>query len=141
MEPDDRVIVRVESDPRRKGVYRIVLNDGHSFAVHEDVLVRFRLVKGATVSEQAEREALEEDGRQRAYRDAVLYLGRAMRSAGEVRARLQAKGHAPDVIDRVMERLEEQGLVDDAAYAEALAGQRFRPVSYTHLMLSTSYSV
>jgi len=124
MKPDDRVITKVEAEPRHKGRYRIEINGTYAFTVHEDVLVRFRLVKGASLPGELQREVLEEEERQAAYRAAIRYIGRAMRSAEEVRSKLESLGHAPDMIRLVIERLKEQGYVNDAAYAAALASQR-----------------
>jgi regulatory protein len=121
---DDRIVAKVVADSRRKGVYRIELDDGRTFDVHEDVLVRFRLVKGVRVSAALLDGVLEEARLQQAYRDALRFLGRAMRSAGEVRAKLEAKGHEPDVIDDVLKRLKGERLVDDEAFAETLARER-----------------
>jgi regulatory protein len=124
MGPDDRVITKVEAEPRTKGRYRIDINGTYAFTVHEDVLVRFRLVKGASLPEELQREVMEEEERQAAYRAAIRYIGRAMRSAGEVRSKLESLGYAPEWIRHAIERLKEQGYVNDAAYAAALANQR-----------------
>lgn len=126
MEAQERIITKVEAEPRRPGRYRVEVDGERTLSVHEDVVVKFRLVKGARLSAETERAVLEEEERQMAYRCAIRYIGRAMRSAGEVRDKLAAKGYAPELVRHVLERLRDQGYVDDAAYAHALAAQRLR---------------
>lgn len=126
MEANDRVITKVEAESRRTGRYRIEVDGEYAFSVHEDVVVKFRLVKGASLSVELQEDVLAEEERQAAYRYAIRYIGRAMRSGKEVRDKLKEKGYGPALIRHVVERLQEQGFVDDAAYAEALANQRLK---------------
>ena len=55
---------------------------------------------------------------------AYRYLGHRDRTAAEVRARLEAKGVEPPVVDEVVEELSRQGYVDDARYAKRFAEDR-----------------
>lgn len=126
MDGQNREITKVEADSRRSGRYRIHVNGEYAFTVHEDVVVKFRLIKGATLPDSLEREVLKEEEQMAAYRYAVRYIGKAMRSAKEVRDKLKEKGYSPDIVDEVLKRLNEQRFVDDAAYANALATQRLK---------------
>lgn len=123
---EEPVITTVEAVKRPPGRYRIETSDGETFTVHEDVLVKYRLIKGAVLSEELRGEVLVEEELQAAYRYAIRYLGRAMRSGKQIRDKLKEKGYAPELIRQVLARLTEQKLVDDAAYAAALASQRLR---------------
>lgn len=69
--------------------------------------------------------AQKEQDAQREYRTAMdkamTYLGRRARSAKQMRTYLLGKGIKEDVVEKVMERLEEYGYIDDAAFARQLA--------------------
>jgi len=65
-----------------------------------------------------------EDRLQHAFDLAYRYLGHRDRTAAEVRARLEAKGVEPPVVDEVVEELSRQGYVDDARYAKRFAEDR-----------------
>lgn len=56
---------------------------------------------------------------------ALTLLDHADRSSGELRARLEARGYPTSAIEAVVARLSEVGLVNDRAYAFALARTRF----------------
>lgn len=118
------IITKVEAVKRQPGRYRIEVNGEEAFTVHEDVLVKFRLIKGAVLTDALQRDVLAEEEQHAAYRHAVRYLGRAMRSSKQIRDKLQEKGYAPGLIRQVIQQLTDQGYVDDAAYAAALARQR-----------------
>ena len=57
----------------------------------------------------------------RAYTDALKLLGRRELSEARLRQRLTRRKHGPDAIDAAVDRLREEGSVDDARVAEAIA--------------------
>jgi regulatory protein len=59
-----------------------------------------------------------EEQRPLAQESALRLLGVRERSAAELRTRLRQKGFAPDVVEGVLERLRENGLQDDARFAD-----------------------
>ena len=65
-----------------------------------------------------------EDRLQHALDLAYRYLGHRDRTVAEVRARLEAKGVEPPVVDEALEELSRQGYLDDARYARRFAEDR-----------------
>jgi regulatory protein len=65
-----------------------------------------------------------EDRLQHALDLAYRYLGHRDRTVAEVRARLEAKGVEPSVVDQALEELTRQGYLDDARYARRFAEDR-----------------
>ena len=64
---------------------------------------------------------------ERCREDALRLLERQRRTRADLARRLVDRGHAPAVVDAVLARLAEVGLVDDAEYARAwLAGRLHR---------------
>ena len=55
---------------------------------------------------------------------AIGLLARREYARAEIQARLLARGHPRDEIDRVLEELERAGLLSDARYAHAVVAQR-----------------
>ncbi len=66
---------------------------------------------------QLRRETSEEVALNNAYR----LLAQRARSREEIRQRLQRKGHDPETVAAVLDRLQSEGLIDDAAFAAAFA--------------------
>lgn len=66
------------------------------------------------------------DEEQKAYERALNYLSYRPRSEMEIRRNLYKKGVDGEVIDRVIERLAQAGLLDDAAFARYWVDNRVR---------------
>ncbi|MEG0267343.1 MAG: RecX family transcriptional regulator, partial [Carnobacterium sp.] len=82
------------------------------------ILVKHALYKGMEISEDFRDELESEDGFRKAYTRSLNYLNYGLRSEKEVRDDL-AKHEFSDVADEVIEKLEEQGYLDDLMYAES----------------------
>ena len=69
------------------------------------------------------------DEAHKAHESALRYLDYRPRSIDEIRRHLKGKGFEPDVIDEVVERLADVGLLDDRAFARYWLENRadFRP--------------
>ncbi|WP_234404956.1 regulatory protein RecX [Paenibacillus bouchesdurhonensis] len=116
-------ITRVEALKRPKFRYRIHFGS-YSIEVHEDVMIKYRMIKGTAFAKVDLEEIIAADERQRSYGDALLYLSRKPRTAYEIALRLGEKGWSEDTVSDVIHRLMQEKLVDDAAYAQEWARQR-----------------
>ena len=83
------------------------------------------------LSEDRIKALAQSDSYQRCYNAALLYLSYRPRSEPELRERLHKRGFDDDSTAKVITRLREQGLVDDAAFARFWTENRdyFRPRS------------
>ncbi|WP_281887532.1 RecX family transcriptional regulator [Paenibacillus sp. YYML68] len=117
-------ITLIERQPRTRHRYNIHLDGVYAFSVHEDLMIRYRLLKGAVVeSEELERLLVDEE-RHKAYLSAVRLLSSRLRSEHELRARLMEKEFESSIIDHCLDRLRSEGYLNDALFAEQLAKQR-----------------
>ncbi|GGH18078.1 regulatory protein RecX [Paenibacillus segetis] len=121
----DLTITSVQLLKRPKFRYRIFFGP-YALDVHEDVMIRYRMIQGAIFTKNDLEEIVSADERQRGYADALLYLSRKPRTAHEISLRLAEKGWSPETIKEVIERLASEGFIDDAAYALEWAGQRVK---------------
>src|SRR5699024_4576626 len=94
-----------------------------------DVLVRFQLTKGQSLSDEDIDAITEEESSQRAYVQAVRYLSYRMRSIQEMEDYLKKKAIDRKRIEQVMVRLIEEKLLDDNAFAKAYVRDRIRQTS------------
>jgi regulatory protein len=78
-----------------------------------------------------------EDGRERAYQQAMLFLSYRARSESEIRQNLGKHEFPQDVIEQTLERLRENQLADDNQFARAWVENRntFRPRSRRALQM------
>jgi len=124
------VVTAVEQEAKKRGFYRICCKaasgdgDGPELSVHEDILIRHKLFKGAALDEAMLRIIMKEDGRQRAYAAGLAYLGYKPRTRKELERYLARKSFDEEDARLAVERLEREGYIDDRAYAQAFAHQR-----------------
>lgn len=125
--PEDMDLEITSVQLMKRPQYRYLISFGaYSLEVHEDVMIKYRMIKGAFFNKAELMEIVLADERQRVYSDAVQYLSRKFRTRYEIAMRMGEKGWSEEVIHDVLDRLTEEGLVDDALYAQEWAGQRVK---------------
>ena len=72
---------------------------------------------GQELAESAVEALSKADLRQRCYNTPTRFLGYRPRSESEIRQRLVRHGYDADTIEKTLDRLKEQGLADDSAFA------------------------
>jgi regulatory protein len=115
-----------KKNPNRVNVYI----DGHfGFGIHKSLAAELQ-VGQALSPEQIEDLALR-DEEQKAYLKALRYVSRRPHAEREIRDKLTRNGVPADICERVIKRLRDASLVDDAAFAEAWVENRrlYRPRS------------
>src|SRR5687768_11149970 len=116
-----RVVTRITEHPRKPGRY-VVDVDGHEFAVVGAEALGESKVQVGTSLDDAMAGRLRDAGAYTATYDRALnLLSFRARSARELRRRLVEKGESADQVDKVIDRLRELGLVNDADFARQLA--------------------
>lgn len=118
------VITKVEQQRRSRQRYNLFIDDKFAFSVHEDVLVKHRLLKGELVEASKLRQILYEEEINKAYLDAIRLLSGRLRSEHEMLTRLKQKGYSPEINQVTIERLQKEGYLNDSLFAEQLTKQR-----------------
>ncbi|NQX46252.1 RecX family transcriptional regulator [Paenibacillus tritici] len=120
---EELVITRVER--LKKSNYRYLIHFGaYNMTVHEDVMIKYRMITGSTFVKADLEDIVAADERQRAYVEGLRYLERKPRTAQEMARRLREKEIGETVIAEVLLRLEQERLLDDPLYAKQWAEQR-----------------
>jgi regulatory protein len=120
-------ITALEPQARHANRFNLYIDD--TFALGLSAIVAANLRVGQTLSD-AELAALEhEEAYETAHEMALRFLEPRPRSGAELRQQLRKKQVASDVIDQVIARLTEAGLIDDGAFAKYWVENRetFRP--------------
>jgi regulatory protein len=112
------VITAITPTPRHPGRFELLV-DGRSFATLSlDAIERLRLVVGGSVAGLEDRITLEAAAL-KTYDRALNMLAFRGRASRELARSLERKGEPKELVDRAIVRLTEQGLLDDAAFAES----------------------
>ncbi|WP_135547315.1 regulatory protein RecX [Paenibacillus cymbidii] len=125
-ETNRSIITQVEKQKTKAHRYHIFVDGRFAFSVHEDVMVKFRLMKGAEIDADSAAAAVAEDERLRCYHEAARYVGRQPRAAQEVQQHLLGKGYEEEGAAEAVRRLKEQGYIDDRQFAQQWTEFRVR---------------
>ena len=114
-------ITQITEHPRKPGRYVIDV-DGKQFAIiTADALAATKVRIGVVVDDRLATTLTEANELTAAYDSALNLLSFRARSARELERRLLQKGVTRERADRVIAKLREMGLVDDADFARQLA--------------------
>jgi len=124
LKPQAGTITRLQIQQKNKERVNIFLNDEYAFSL--DLMLALGLKKGQPLS-AAEVTALQaQDEGKRAYAAAVNLLGYRARSQSEVEQRLQQRDFSPTAIAQTIERLQQEGHLDDANFGQLWVESRLR---------------
>ncbi|HET7616396.1 MAG TPA: RecX family transcriptional regulator, partial [Bacillales bacterium] len=126
-------ITRITTQKKHKDRYNVFLDRGNGeefgFGVSEDVLVAFTLGKGKEIDENELKSIIFEDEVKTAFNLAVRFLSYRMRTVKEITDYLQKKEAEPEVIEKVIGRLEHHQYIDDEEFAKSFVASRKRTSS------------
>lgn len=117
------VISGIVPAPRPAGRFAVLVDGRETAVLTLEAIDRLRLAVGCSVAGLEEQIALEAR-RLQAYDRAVNLLAFRARSSSELARSLQRKGEEKPHVDWAIDRLREQGLLDDAAFARSFARTR-----------------
>lgn len=120
------IITRIERRPRRADQVRLHFANGRTMDVSRLVAEEDGLRPGTVLDDLKLARLRDRDVFHSALDRALRFLETRPRSEREVRTRLAQKGTTPDLIDRVVERLRDLRLIDDAAFAQFWVENRNR---------------
>ena len=125
------IITKITAQVKIPGRYSIFVDEKYAFSLSDTALLESRLVPGQALSEE------ELEGWKQASLDDKL-LGRALqyamlrpRSTWELKAYLQRKKASPTLVETILNKLSNLGMLDDAAFARSWVANRrlLRPTS------------
>lgn len=120
------VITAIHRDSKRKQVYLIDLDNEFAFEVHEEVFIKYHLMKGTEVDSNFYAEVLRADQENRAYLAAINYLSYRPRSSMEVKRYLVGKEFSSELAERMVEKCTLQGYLNDELFAKKWVEERLR---------------
>lgn len=112
------MIIQKMTQKRAKS-YEITLDDQRTFIVSEDVLVKFRLLKGKEVDESLLAEIKKASAYDIGLQQALNYLSYQLRTEKEIAAYLKEKEIGAEDIQKICQYLKNQRLIDDVQYAKS----------------------
>jgi len=110
----------------RRGRVSVYVDDAYVCSVSEALLARRRLYQGLELGDADLERLQHEASAERVLGDAHRLLAQRRRSREELRRRLLQKEHTEQAVTATLDRLEADGLLDDAAFAAAYVADKRR---------------
>lgn len=122
----EKEITLLERQKKNRHRVNVFLNGEYAFAVHEDIIVKYRLLKGKTLHTEDVDQLLLADELKRAEWYGIRYLGIRPRTEEEIKKHLHEKGFTDEMIEKVRQSFREKKYLDDRQYARDWVLERMR---------------
>lgn len=103
----------------KEDLYRVLLDNGEIIDIYEDVILANNLLYKSEIDQNLLDKIKIENNYQLAYNISVKYIMVRLRSINEIKVYLTKKGYSKDVIDKVIEKLIKNKLLDDEIFTKA----------------------
>ena len=114
-------ITQISEHPRKPGRYIIDVDGAEYAVVNADVLTEAKVRIGVVIDDVRAAQLLEAGQVVETYDRALNLLAFRARSARELGRRLAEKGASPATVEKVIDKLRDVGLIDDADFARQVA--------------------
>lgn len=114
-------ITKIAEQKRRANRRNIFLDGAFAFGCNLNVVARFRLREGMSLSDNQVLEIQRGEVKQECFDDAMKYLQSRLHSASELQRKLIRREYGAMVVAEVLEDLERLGYVDDERFARTRA--------------------
>lgn len=130
-----RRITALKAQKRNHQRLSVYLDGDYAFGVSRYVAAWLHV--GQELTEEKIADLLTDDAYEIAYQKSIKFISYRMRTTSEVDKHLRKNGIEPQVIEQVIDRLEENGLLNDKSFAQMWIENRseFRPRSHRLLAL------
>jgi len=130
-------ITSIKQQAKRVGRYSIFVDEKYAFSLSESALLESKLASGQELTRQQVREYQKLSSEDKLYNRALRYIAMRPRSRWEMEFYLQRKDASPPLIEQILNKLSDIGLIDDEKFAQAFVNDRrlLRPTSRRKMML------
>jgi regulatory protein len=113
------IVTKIERQRKRPQRVNIFVDGEFAAGAHESVLLQMQLRKGDAIEQRVIEKLRALESFEAARDKALRLISHRLRSRQEIRTRLMHKEFDPGVIDEVVARLSESGVLDDERFAKA----------------------
>ena len=108
---------KISKIKKKNNKYTIILSDNSSLSFYSDTLIKYNLLKPRDISDKELEKIINYNDYIESYNKALIYISYKQRTKKEIKDKLC--NYSNDVSDKVIEKLDELGLLDEKRYIEA----------------------
>lgn len=113
---------KISNIKKNNNKYTIILSDNSSLSFYSDTLIKYNLLKPRDISDKELEEIINYNDYIEAYNKALIYISYKQITKKEIKDKLC--NYSNDVSDKVIEKLDELGLLDEKRYIEAFVNDQ-----------------
>lgn len=117
-------IVRYEK--KNNGKYLLHLEDNKNIILYENTIVKNNLLYKNEIDDELLKKLENDDAESLLYNKVIKYLSLRIRSVNEIREYLIRNGAISEVIDRIINKLIDQNILNDEVFTKAYVHDKFR---------------
>ncbi|UQS85574.1 recombination regulator RecX [Apilactobacillus apisilvae] len=107
------------SAQKRKGRFNVYINDQYAFPISENVMIKYHVFKGMEIDNELKNNLINDDNISKLYGKAIDFLSHQLRTERETINKLNDFTDNEDHVDKVINKLKEQKLINDQNYANS----------------------
>ena len=109
----------IKYEKKANGNYQIYLDNNQKIKLNEDVILKYKLLYKEEIDEFLLSEIIQDNNNYDIYNKCVKYIGVRLRSINEMKEYMQRKNVGADIIDKTIERLLNNKLLNDEVFTQA----------------------
>jgi regulatory protein len=130
-------ITKITQQQKRADRYSVFVDDNYSFSLSESALLESKIHSGQELTKEQVGEFKKLSADDKLYNQTLRYVAMRPRTGWEIETYLERKGGSPALIEQIVNKLTNIGLIDDAKFALAFVADRrlLRPTSRRKLVV------
>jgi len=130
-------ITAIKKQVKNSDRYSVFVDAKYSFSLSSEALLSNGLVVGKELSASELKQQKEQASEDKIYNACLNLIARRMRSKGEIELYLKRKKVSPSLLDDILNKLSEKGMIDDKKFAKSFVNDRnlLKPTSRRKLIL------
>ncbi len=115
---EEKSNIKVLNLEKVKNAYKVTFNDGTILSLCEDIVIKFRLVKGKEINKEILKNLDFERKLSNCYNQALKYISSSLKAIKQVRDNLLKHEYDYDIINLVIDKLIENKILDDKIFTK-----------------------
>jgi regulatory protein len=130
-------ITKITQQQKRADRYSVFVDDNYSFSLSESALLESKIHSGQELTKEQVGEFKKLSADDKLYNQTLRYVAMRPRTGWEIETYLERKGGSPALIEQIVNKLTNIGLIDDEKFALAFVADRrlLRPTSRRKLVV------
>lgn len=110
--------------------YKVFLEDGSNITLHENIIIKYNLLINKEINIDEMQDIIKDNNNYLVYDLALKYISTKMRCESELREYLKKKNIEDDEINNIIERLKQNGFINEKLYVKSFISDKVRLSNY-----------